>query len=331
MARRRGKAADNKAQMIAQGYIECRSCGELSKPGSMRCQGCHRLLPKGKRILVVILVVIIITSAMGVVFLLFQEEKASPLTSVQQYSPSDISAPIGSSITAVFTRDMNRTSVERSFSISPHVFGTFEWSGNTMTYKPGTPLANSTTYYVSIGGDTRDAQERPLDSSVFQWSFITEGASGGRRTVGTGANSFWIDRPSAESSMLTVEHPQWVIDALDGGVVMILDHSETCIPCVQQTAICNNIMSSGPEKLVFFDLLSGKTEPRASEVFKTYDPDGGLNYIPLTVIITEVPDQNGGTSIAWHSWEGVVPDTILRSWINDARAYYIEANAGPLQ
>lgn len=329
MAKRRTKAAESRAQMLARGFINCTACGGFSKPGSMRCQGCRRFLPKGKRVLAVVLAAVIIMASAGTVLALTQETKASPLTSVLEYTPSSASAPIGSTITALFTRDMNRTSVEQSFSISPKVNGTFEWLGTQMVFKPDQPLLNSTTYSVSIGKDTRDASGRPLDSGMFSWSFITEGPSSGRRTIGTGADSFWIDRPATGSSAsVTPQHPQWVVDALAGGVVMILDRSTTCYPCVQQASICNNIMADGPEGLVFYDLISGQSEPQASQVFQVYDPNGGMSYIPLTVLVTYAVGPFGQTTIVWHSWEGVVPEPILRSWIADAQAHYSDANGG---
>jgi hypothetical protein len=174
MARRRRGEKDKKSEMVAKGYIECRSCGELSAPGSTRCQSCRRLLPKGKRVLAMVVAVVVVSASFGGIYLLSQEQRSPSLTSVLEYSPSSASASVDSEIKVVFTREMNRTSVERSFSISPHINGTIEWRTITLIFRPEQPLANSTTYTVSIGKDARDVNGRSLDSDMFQWSFITD-------------------------------------------------------------------------------------------------------------------------------------------------------------
>ena len=43
-----------------------------------------------------------------------------------------------------------------------------------------------------------------------------------------------------------------------------------------------------------------------------------------TVVVTKAQDDLGNTVVAWHSWEGVVDQVTLTSWIQDAQSYYDE-------
>ncbi|MGD9963257.1 MAG: hypothetical protein AB7S97_05090, partial [Thermoplasmata archaeon] len=116
-------------------------------------------------------------------------------------------------------------------------------------------------------------------------------------------------------------HPDRVTAAHEQGVEMILAHSEGCYPCVQQTAICESVYAASPE-LQYFDVHSGTDEPEASEAFAAYDPNGGVHYVPLTIIVTKAIDGSGNDVVAWHSWEGVVDEVTLTSWIQDAQSYH---------
>ena len=171
---------------------------------------------------------------------------------------------------------------------------------------------------MTIGASARDATGAPLDCGSYTWSFSTADLPTVRRDIGTGAGDFWTVYPDAHpSSGEDVAHPDWVISSLEQGVVLILDHSEGCYPCIQQTQICESVYASHPE-LQYFDLLSGTDEPSASQAFAAYDPNGGVHYVPLTIVVTKAQDDLGNTVVAWHSWEGVVDLVTLTSWIQDA-------------
>lgn len=77
-----------------------------------------------------------------------------------------------SAITVVFSRPMNRTSVEAAFSISPSAPGAFAWNSDDsgFTYTPFGPLSNATTYSVGISASAADTEGITFASS-FNLSF----------------------------------------------------------------------------------------------------------------------------------------------------------------
>jgi hypothetical protein len=141
--------------------------------------------------------------------------------------------------------------------------------------------------------------------------------------VGTGDSDFWITYPPAHpKSGQEVIHPYKVRTALQSKPVMILTHSENCQPCVVQTEICNRIYSKYASSITYMDLLSGVSEPDATETFNVYDPNDEMHYIPLLIVVTYVKDSKNHTAIGWHAWEGIVDEQILDGWIADAIAHY---------
>jgi hypothetical protein len=221
---------------------------------------------------------------------------------------------------------MDTTSVEGAFAISPHIQGTFGWSSTTMTYTPTEPLPDDTDFSVKIGGDAHDAGGMHLDCGSYTWLFSTADLPVERREIGTGTNEFWTVYPESHPSAgESVTHPDWAITALGQGVTLIFGHSEGCYPCTQQNEICQSVRASYPS-LQFLDLLAGSDEPQASQAFAAYDPNGGVNYVPLTVVITKALDGYGNEVIVWHSWEGVVDLVTLTSWIQDSLSFYDECD-----
>lgn len=52
---------------------------------------------------------------------------------------------------AVFSQMMDHSSVERAFTITPAINGSFSWKGNVLTFKPAADLEKGTKYVVEIG------------------------------------------------------------------------------------------------------------------------------------------------------------------------------------
>ena len=276
-----------------------------------------------KRVLTAVAIVAIVLIATVVVYEFYpRNEKYVPLPTVVTASPTGYGASTSANIQVDFNIAMNTASVEAAFAISPSVQGVFSWARTTMVFTPTQSLPDDSHFTVTIGTGARDATGASLDCGSYAWSFSTADLPTARRDMGTGTEDFWTVYPAIHpSSGQTVTHPDWVLAALSQGVVMILDHSEGCYPCVQQTGICESVYASHPE-LEYYDLLSGTDEPAASQAFAAYDPNGGVHYIPLTIIVTKAMDGYGNEVVAWHSWEGVVDAVTLGSWIDDAQSYY---------
>lgn len=62
----------------------------------------------------------------------------------------------GVEIKIEFTEPMSKSSVEKNFSISPQVAGTFSWSENILMFTPSEPLMSATEYTVSFSQPVSD-------------------------------------------------------------------------------------------------------------------------------------------------------------------------------
>jgi hypothetical protein len=322
MAKRRKKAQQEKSRLLSEGFTECTSCGKMMKPGSRRCPGCGSLTRSTKKVIMTAAVVAIIVIAAAAAYALYpRDEYYVPPPTVVSAFPTGYGASTSASIMVDFNVAMDTATVESSFVISPSVQGTFAWSRTTMKFTPINTLADDTHFTVTIGGGARDTAGSSLDCGSYTWSFSTSELPTVRRDIGTGPDDFWTTYPPGHPSAgQTVVHPDWVMAALDDGVVLVFDHSEGCYPCIQQAEICESVCISHPE-LQYFDLLSGTDEPSSSQTFAAYDPNGGVHYVPLTVVVTTAVDSLGNEFVAWHSWEGVVDLVTLTSWIQDAQSY----------
>lgn len=325
MAKRRTKGEQERIRLVSEGYTECGHCKHMLRPGARRCPECGTLTPSARRALVALAVIaVVVVAAVAVYVTRPAEEQYTPPPTIVSASPTGYSASTSASITATFNRAMDTASVESSFSISPAVQGTFTWAGYILTFTPAQTLPDDAYFAVTIGSGARDATGAPLDCGSYTWSFSTADLPTSRRGLGMGPGDFWTVYPSSHpSSGQAVAHPDWAVAAVQQEVALILDHSEGCYPCVQQTQICESVYASFPG-LQYFDLSSGTNEPESSEAFAAYDPNGGVHYVPLTIVVTRALDGLGNEVIAWHSWEGVVDLTTLTSWVQDARSYHDE-------
>lgn len=142
--------------------------------------------------------------------------------------------------------------------------------------------------------------------------------------VGLSDNDWWTQYPKQNPSKgSTPIHPQWLVNMLYNGSILILGHSSGCKPCIEQQDSIKNIMDFFGEEIQFVDLQSGVDE-RANEIIKLYDPDGSPNCIPSTILLTLVKDGSGHIQIGWHSIEGATGDDWLINYVVDAIYYHYE-------
>ena len=87
-------------------------------------------------------------------------------------TPTGTNEPLTTKITVTFSEAMNPASVQSAFSTSPATTGSFSWSGNVMTYTPGSKLNSSRTYNVTVGTAATDLAGNNM-SVPFDWNFIT--------------------------------------------------------------------------------------------------------------------------------------------------------------
>jgi hypothetical protein len=147
-------------------------------------------------------------------------------------------------------------------------------------------------------------------------------------SVGPGADDWWITRPDQHSSPgSAINHPQWVLDSLKEKPVLILAHSKDCKPCKVQIQNVDAVLPSFDKKVTYYNMLSDEGDSRTSDVFGAYNPTGGADYVPITVIVTLVRDPDGKVQVGWHSVDDSTSEEWVRSYIADAVYYYGQNSA----
>lgn len=146
--------------------------------------------------------------------------------------------------------------------------------------------------------------------------------------VGPDPDDWWTvypdHHPGAGSE---VDHPSWVLELLEDGPILILDHSTNCIPCINQEEAANAVLEEvGEDAIAFENLIADPNNERANALFEVYDPNGRKSLVPLTVIITLV-EKDGNVVVGWKSAEGETGEDWLLSYVEDAIEYH-EENVG---
>ena len=134
-------------------------------------------------------------------------------------------------------------------------------------------------------------------------------------SVGSGPDDWWISYPDqSPASGSDVSHPDWVLDALEDKPILIYAHLG-CSYCKPQTDAVNEIVD---------EYGADGSDERSEEALAAYDPNGGTSLVPLTVILTLVPGDDGGVDVAWHSTEEVTGKEWIGEYVEDAINYHEE-------
>jgi len=169
------------------------------------------------------------------------------------------------------------------------------------------------------GGDDGDGIDVPYSDWLDSYS--------PKYRVSAYDDDWWTVLPQQNpSSGKQVPHPSWVTDRIKNKPLLVFAHSDNCMPCIQQQESIAEAMKVFGNDIQLLDLLSGN-DARATEAFKSYDPNGSPNYIPLTVVITLAEDSGGTVRMAFHSKEGATGSEWLSNYIKDA-IFYHHQNVG---
>ena len=152
-------------------------------------------------------------------------------------------------------------------------------------------------------------------------------ASEGKYSVGSGNDDWWVTYPTQSSgSGIVVNHPQWVLDALGSKPVVVYVH-KGCGYCKPQTDALAEVVKEDGSKFTYFDITGDGSDSRAEEALQAYDPNGGITYVPLTVILTLAPNSEGKVKPVWHSRDDVTGKEWIKNYVEDALDQYSE-NSG---
>jgi len=139
------------------------------------------------------------------------------------------------------------------------------------------------------------------------------------RSVGTGPDDWWTAYPDHhQNAGSEVDHPLWVLEILKDRPLLILDHSTNCKACIDQEDAADAVMEEYGSDIRYENLIVNVGDFRAEGLFDVYDPDGGKQYIPLTIVLTLVEDSDGNVVVGWQSAEDATGVDRLRSLVEDA-------------
>ena len=92
---------------------------------------------------------------------------------VLEKSPFGTNVTVDSTISILFSKQMNRNITEKSFVIYPPMTGIFAWKEKQLLFMPDTFLSYNITYTVTILRSAKDLSENTLEQD-FTWSFTIE-------------------------------------------------------------------------------------------------------------------------------------------------------------
>ncbi len=116
----------------------------------------------------------------------------------------------------------------------------------------------------------------------------------------------------------------WVLAALVNKTIVILVHSDRCDPCIQQDEDMEEVLEEYGEEVEYYDIMSDGSDDRANDSFESYDPNNEQNYIPLTVMVSLIKDEDGDIKILWHSAEGATGKEWISDYMKDGIYYYYQ-------
>lgn len=166
-------------------------------------------------------------------------------------------------------------------------------------------------------------------ASLITTIFLASGFSavGAGYSVGSGNDDWWTAYPDQSSgSGGEVNHPSWVLDALESKPVLVYVH-KSCDYCVPQTEAVQKITDEFGGKITVFEIGADGSDSRAEGGLQAYDPNGGVMYVPLTAIVTLAPNSEGKVVPVWHSTEEVTGEDWIRNYVEDAISQYDENSA----
>jgi hypothetical protein len=147
-------------------------------------------------------------------------------------------------------------------------------------------------------------------------------ALGAENRVGSGSDDWWTNYPDQSSGAgKEVNHPSWVLDALEAKPVLIYVHKE-CDYCAPQQEAVDKILDGFKGQITYYDINADEGDSRTEEALLAYDPNGGVSYVPMTIIVTLAENSEGEVVPVWHSSEDITGEEWIQNYVEDAISYY---------
>lgn len=126
---------------------------------------------------------------------------------IQSTSPTNgaTGVSVNTAVSITFSTDMNHSSVESAFSISPSASGIFSWNGNTITFTPSAALNVGVLYTVTILSSASSSGGTALATNYI-FSFTTATGSTRTRSFPDTAGSILIFADQLPDSMTDAQY-----------------------------------------------------------------------------------------------------------------------------
>ena len=86
-------------------------------------------------------------------------------------------------------------------------------------------------------------------------------------------------------------------------------------------------MQAFKDDILYYDILAeGEGFKKALEILDVYNPTGKKQYVPTTIFVTLIENEDGGVEVGWHSEIDIMSTDDINSYIKDS-IYYHKENA----
>lgn len=148
-------------------------------------------------------------------------------------------------------------------------------------------------------------------------------------TIGSGPEDWWIEYPDQHPNAgSVVDHPTWALDPLEEKPLIMLIHSSGCSACIKQEEDIQEVLRDLGDDVSYLDVLYDDDIDKTWTALEIYDPTGDPGNVPVTVLLTLAPGDDGDLEVAWHSYLGSRGEERIRSYLNDAIVLYEENSEG---
>ena len=158
---------------------------------------------------------------------------------------------------------------------------------------------------------------------------LAEDDNGPEHSIGSDDSDWWTTYPDKNiNSGSAVDHPDWVLEAVVDKPLLILIHQNNCVPCKTHVPRINEAVQNYKDDILYYDILAeGDGFKKALEILDVYNPSGRKQYVPTTIFVTLIENEDGVVEVGWHGEIDVMSTDDIEGYAEDS-IYYHEQNAG---
>ena len=165
-------------------------------------------------------------------------------------------------------------------------------------------------------------------SALFAIALAEDDSGSPEHSIGSDDSDWWTTYPDRNvNSGSAVDHPDWVLEALEEKPLLILIHQNNCLPCKTHVPRINDAVQAFKDDILYYDILAeGDGFKKALEILDVYNPTGKKQYVPTTIFLTLIENEDGEVEVGWHSEIDIMSTDKIEGYAEDS-IYYHEQNA----